>query len=105
MEAAEIGARRLQAQQIAAPAFTRPDDVARRLGALQAQDYLGALWSIGLRLPDATEAVVEQAIAERRLVRTWPLRGTLHFVAAEDVRWLLRLLAPRAIAGAAGRFR
>jgi len=68
------------------------------LGAMQAQDYFGALWAIGLRLPNAAEADVEQAIANRTIVRTWPLRGTLHFVAAVDIRWMLELLAPRVIA-------
>lgn len=31
---------------------------------------------------------------ERSIVRTWLMRGTLHVVAAEDVRWLLDLLGP-----------
>ncbi|HWW74193.1 MAG TPA: winged helix DNA-binding domain-containing protein, partial [Pyrinomonadaceae bacterium] len=35
----------------------------------------------------------------------WPLRGTLHFVAAEDVRWMLRLSGVRTVARAAGRYR
>ena len=56
------------------------------LGAMQAQDYTGALWSIGLRMPNATEAEVERAIKERKIVRSWPMRGTLHFVAATDLR-------------------
>ena len=30
------------------------------LGAVQAQDYLGALWAVGLRTPGATEQTVEQ---------------------------------------------
>ena len=75
------------------------------LGAVQAQDYLGALWAIGLRSPGATETEVEQAIADRSFVRTWPLRGTLHFVPAPDVRWMLALLSPRMIAGSARRSR
>jgi hypothetical protein len=33
------------------------------------------------------------------------MRGTLHFVAAEDVRWILPILTPRVVAGAQGRFR
>lgn len=68
------------------------------LGAVQAQDYLAALWAIGLRMRKATRADVEREIAGRRIVRCWPMRGTLHFVAAEDVRWMLELLAPRALA-------
>ena len=75
----------------------------RWLGAVQAQDYPGALWAIGVRLPQATEAAVEQAIAQRRIVRTWPMRGTLHFVATADVRWMLALLTPRIMAGSVRR--
>lgn len=75
------------------------------MGAVQAQDYLGALWALGLRMRTATEEAVEQAIAERTVVRTWPMRGTLHFVAPADVRWMLALLAPRIIAGRPARYR
>ncbi|MEO7455003.1 MAG: winged helix DNA-binding domain-containing protein [Gemmatimonadaceae bacterium] len=96
---------RLQAQGIAAPLSTTPEAVVTGLGAIQAQDYTGALWSIGLRLADATRASVEQAIAEKSIVRTWPMRGTLHFVPAADARWMLELLAPRIIKGAEGRHR
>lgn len=71
---------------------------------MQAQDYLGALWAIGLRLPGATEIDVEHALANRSIIRTWSMRGTLHFVAAADVRWMLELLTPRIIARAARRY-
>ena len=37
------------------------------------------------------------------IVRSWPLRGTLHLVAAEDLGWLLALTAPRMLATAATR--
>ena len=60
---------------------------------------------MGLRTAGATETDVTQAIADRTIVRTWPMRGTLHFVASEDVRWLLALLTPRIVASAAGRHR
>lgn len=75
------------------------------MGAIQAQDYLAALWAIGLRVGGATESDIELAIANRSIVRTWPMRGTLHFVAAADIRWMLDLLGPRMIARAAGRYR
>lgn len=100
-----IGFARLTHQQIAGSSFTQPEAVVAWLGALQAQDYTGVLWSIGLRMNDATEQTIAQAIADRTIVRTWPMRGTLHFVAAQDVRWLLALLTPRVIAGSAGRYR
>jgi hypothetical protein len=71
---------------------------------MQAQEYPGARWSVGLRSGTTTTvADIELAIAERRVVRTWPMRGTLHFVAAEDVRWMLPLLTPRVVTQWAGR--
>jgi hypothetical protein len=73
------------------------------MGAVQAQDYGQALWAIGLRTRAATVADVERAIAERAIVLTWPMRGTLHFVPAEDARWMLDLLAPRVLAAGRGR--
>jgi hypothetical protein len=75
------------------------------MGAVQAQDYLGVLWAIGLRMQSATEEKIEQAIAERTVVRTWPMRGTLHFVAPADIRWMLALLARRVLSGRPARYR
>lgn len=90
---------RLASQQIAHPRYATPREVVAALGAIQAQDYGGALWSIGLRLAGLSNATaVEEAIAARQIVRTWPMRGTLHFAAAEDVHWMVALLAPRNLA-------
>jgi hypothetical protein len=75
------------------------------MGAMQAQDYPGAKWSIGLRLPGFTDADIEQAVANKEIVRTWPMRGTLHFVATADIHWLLALMTPRIITGSASRQR
>lgn len=102
---AEIARRRLSNQLISALAAGGPGAVVERMGMLQAQDYLAALWAVGLRQHDAVEADIETALAEGRIIRTWPARGTLHFVSAEDVVWLLELLARRAIAHSQGRYR
>lgn len=73
-------------------------DVARSLGALQAQDYGSGVWSLGVR-SGLTLAEVEQAVERREIVRTWPMRGTIHWVPAEDARWMCQLLAaPRSTA-------
>src|SRR5512143_3285372 len=93
----DIAAQRLHNQHLTRPDFEAPADVVRWFGAVQAQDYFGSLYAIGLRLPEANEATIEKALAERRIVRTWPMRGTLHYVPAEDVRWMLALLAERRI--------
>jgi hypothetical protein len=100
-----IAGRRLLSQQIASPRFATPAPLVRWMGAVQAQDYRGSLWAVALRLRDAVEADVERALADRSIVRTWPMRGTLHYVPAPDVRWMLRLLTPRVLARSAGRYR
>ena len=100
-----IAQQRLNHQLIVDSKFDQPSDVVKWMGAIQAQDYLGSLWAVGLRTRNATEARIEQALAERSIVRTWPMRGTLHFVAAEDIRWMLQLLTPRVIAASASRWK
>ena len=100
-----IGRQRLANQLIAHSTFANPSDVVKWFGAVQAQDYLGALWAVGLRTHHTTEKEIEQALANRSIVRTWPMRGTLHFVAAEDIRWVLKLLTPRVMAGSASRLK
>jgi hypothetical protein len=97
--------RRLTSQHLASPHPGSPVDLVRAMGAVQAQDYPGGLWAIGLRLDCVVEADVERAIGDATLVRTWPMRRTLHLVAGEDVRWMLRLLNPRQLALSAGRHR
>ncbi|WP_276353364.1 winged helix DNA-binding domain-containing protein [Cohnella caldifontis] len=97
MDDRAIARLRLRSQRIAGGKFAAPEEAAKGLGALQAQDYGQALWAIGLRTSGAAAADVEQAIEERKIVLTWPLRGTLHAVPAEDAKWMLRHFAPRVI--------
>lgn len=101
----DIAELRLRNQRIAGAGFKRPAEVVAWLGAVQAQDYLGSLWALGLRMKTATESAVEKAIADRTIIRTWPMRSTLHFVAPADIRWMLALLASRVIAGSRSRYR
>ncbi len=101
----DLAAQRLRNQRILGEVLARPSEVVGWLGAMQAQDYLGALWAVGLRGGRLTERDVEQALARREIVRTWPMRGTLHFVAAADVGWMRELLAPRVIGRSSARER
>ncbi|GER86954.1 hypothetical protein KDW_11160 [Dictyobacter vulcani] len=91
----DIAHQRLFNQRIDSGRFERPEDVVRWMGAMQAQDYQASLWAIGLRTQAATLADVEQAVCDRKILRTWPMRGTLHFVPAEDAKWMLALSAVR----------
>lgn len=95
----DLPSRRLLAQRIAGEPAGSPEALARAMGALQAQDYQQALWALGARLPGSTAGDVERAFAEGRILRTWPMRGTLHVVPAEDAKWMLALSTPRILAG------
>jgi winged helix DNA-binding protein len=98
----EIARLRLARQRLVGDGFATPADAVRWLGVVQAQDYAGSLWALGLRVRDATESTIEEAIASRSIVRTWPNRRTIHFVAADDARWVLAITGPRMIAQHAG---
>jgi hypothetical protein len=95
-----LAAQRLRSQHLAKPDFGSAADVVRWFGAVQAQDFLGAMYAIGLRMRSATESSVEQSVRDGSIVRTWPMRGTLHFVPPEDARWMLKLSEERQIARA-----
>lgn len=105
MTSVAIAQQRLVHQHIAGERCRHPYEVVKEMGALQAQDYQQALWAVGLRMTCSTLVSVEQVIASGKIVLTWTMRGTLHFVAAEHVKWMLELLAPRRIAAAGTRLR
>jgi hypothetical protein len=101
--ATDIGLLRLAAQRIAGPGLPSPADAVRWLTAMQAQDHGGTVTSVALRTAGGTRERVEAAFTAGEVVRSWPMRGTLHLAAAEDLPWLLELTAPRVLAGAAAR--
>ncbi len=78
-------------------------EVVAWFGAMQAQDLNSALWSFGTRLPGQSRDDVIAATERREALRTWPMRGTIHFVPAKDAHWMLELMGVRALANAAGR--
>jgi hypothetical protein len=102
---ADIAHQRLFNQRIDGKRFEKPEEVVRWMGALQAQDYYQSLWAIGLRTQCSTTADIEQAVEDHKIVRTWPMRGTIHFVPSEDAKWMVQLSAARMIAADARRQR
>jgi hypothetical protein len=95
----ELALLRLVAQRLAGPPEVDAAAVVRRLLAVQAQDYPGALTSVALRTHDRSRAGVVAALDAGLVVRSWPMRGTLHLVPAEDLGWLLAVCARRVLGG------
>jgi hypothetical protein len=80
-----------------------PAEIVTWFGAMQAQDLGSGEWSFGVRIPGCTRAKIDTATQNREIVRTWPMRGTVHFVPPIDAKWMLELTGVRALAGAAKR--
>ena len=91
----DIPSHRLFSQHIRQTTFTRPEEIVGWMGAVQAQDFAGAKWALGLRVPGLTDAAIEQAFDAGIILRTHVLRPTWHFILPADLRWMLALTSPR----------
>jgi Winged helix DNA-binding domain len=94
-DARDVLRRRLDNQHLGRQRLDNPHDVVARLGAVQSQDFAGALWALAQRIDDASLAALRCAFNRGDVVRTHVLRPTWHFVAPEDIRWMLALTGPR----------
>jgi hypothetical protein len=81
-------------------AMDTPTEVVTWFGAMQAQDLASAFWSLGARLPGSTESDMIEALARGTILRTWPMRGTIHLVPSTDAAWMLDLMGGRSLAAA-----
>ncbi|MCE2473629.1 MAG: AlkZ family DNA glycosylase [Anaerolineae bacterium] len=104
---AELRRARLRSQLLAPGSQTvSAAETVSALFALQSQEWSSAQLAIHARCPAVSQADVIQAReVERAFILTWTLRGTLHLVAAEDVRWQLALCGPGAIRGTGSRYK
>lgn len=106
MPVADLLAQRLRHQKLIESSLTRPADVVAWLGAVQAQDFPAAKWTLSMRVRGGLQDLdVEQAFNDGAILRTHVLRPTWHFVTPADIRWLLKLSGPRAHAVSAYYYR
>ena len=103
MKPLEIARRRMRNSRLTGTGFAAPDEAVGWHLAMQAQEYGPAKWSIGQRSKGLADADVDEALADGSIVRTHVLRPTWHFVARDDIRWLLALSGPRVQQGNAGQ--
>ncbi len=102
---ARVRAARLSAHGLQ-PRLDSIEGAVRRLGAVQAQDYAAARWVLGARVPGSVAADVDRALEhDRTIVRSWPMRGTLHVLPTESLRPILAITGPRMLQQAAARHR
>jgi len=105
MDRTETLLARLATQRLSGPPAEDPTQVVSELLCVQSQDAPLARSMIALRCDGGIDAGVLAAIAAGDIVRTHVLRPTWHYVAAADLRWLLRLTSPKVESGMASRHR
>ncbi|HEY3338932.1 MAG TPA: winged helix DNA-binding domain-containing protein [Propionicimonas sp.] len=105
MDRTDVLRARLATQRLAGPPADGPAQVVRELLCVQSQDALLAQAMIALRCSGATDGDVRASLASGEIVRTHVLRPTWHYVAADDLRWLLRLTSPKVESGMGSRHR
>ncbi|NLG21968.1 MAG: winged helix DNA-binding domain-containing protein [Actinomycetales bacterium] len=99
----ELGRRRLVAQGVVTRPFARPADAVTALGAMQGQDLPGVIASAALRTADGTVADVIEDLDAGRIVRGYPMRGTVFLLPSADATWMGQLCVGPALRAAATR--
>jgi hypothetical protein len=91
----DIARWRLRTQHLVQSPLGSVADVVTSLLAVQAENPSQSAWAVGARTasPDATD--LARLLDRGQMIRTHVLRPTWHYVAADDVAWLIELTAPR----------
>lgn len=90
------------AQGLITRPFATPTAAVEALGAMQGQDLPGVLASAALRTPLGADAVLADLDAGK-LVRGYPMRGTVFLLPADDAAWITELCARPSVRAASAR--
>ena len=91
----QIAQMRLQVQQLVNPQFNTPKELVSWMGAIQAQDITMAKWAVGIRLKNAKQETVNDALRKGEILRIHVMRPTWHYISSEDARWMIKLSSER----------
>ena len=86
---------RLRTQRLVRPSAASAAAAVRSLLAVQAENPGQAAWAVACRTAEPSPADLAGALDDGRIIRTHVLRPTWHYVAAEDLGWLVDLTGPR----------
>lgn len=98
-----VGRARLVAQGLLTRPFATPADAVSAFLAMQGQDLPGAIASAALRTPELSAEAVLADMDAGRLVRGYPMRGTVFLMAADDLLWVSELCNAAALRAARRR--
>ena len=100
----DIRTLRLNSLLLADHDYTTAEQVVSWFAAMQAQDLASVKWSLGIRLPELTETDIDEAFERGDILRTWPMRGTIHLIPSRDARWMLEATGTRQLKGVEKRW-
>ncbi|MFT3887907.1 MAG: winged helix DNA-binding domain-containing protein [Arachnia sp.] len=103
MPDARLARARLVAQGLVTRPYATPTDAVTGFAAMQGQDLPGAIASAALRVDGGTVQGVLDDMVAGRLVRGYPMRGTVFLMPAADVTWVTELCAAPAVRAARAR--
>jgi Winged helix DNA-binding domain len=96
MTRGEVLRRRLRVQHLTGSGAATAADVVRRLTCVQSQEWAHGFWSLGMRTqPRLDYAGVQAEFDAGDILRTHILRPTWHYVAPEDLGWVLAATSAR----------
>lgn len=94
MAASDVWAARAHANGLGSDRAESVVGAVARVVALQGQDVRANRLAVRVRTSGLTQQDVDDAVGRGQVVRTWAMRGTLHMLAAADLRWVLRQVGP-----------
>jgi hypothetical protein len=98
LSADQIRLLRTGAQFLHHPAEKHPlVQTVKAMCGVNAQSTPAMMLSLRARIRGLEQQDIRKAIEKRKVVRAWTMRGTMHLIAAEDLRWLVATLGPSAI--------
>ncbi|MDQ3956573.1 MAG: winged helix DNA-binding domain-containing protein [Actinomycetota bacterium] len=105
MKPQEIARWRMRQQRLWNSDLNTPEQALGWLGAVQAQEFAFAKWTLAQRTRNPDLGAIDKAFVDGTILRTHILRPTWHFVQAEDIRWMLAVSAPRVHQRSATQYR
>lgn len=93
----EIISLRLQSHWFSGEKFSSVYDLVKHLWAIQSQDIGQAMRVVWSRISGSTKKMIVDALRNGEIIRTWPMRGTLHYLAPENVHRMLDLCASKTL--------
>ena len=90
----DVWAARAYANGLGARRASTVAGAVERVVAIQGQDARATRLAVRVRSDGLTAGDVDAAVARGDVVRSWAMRGTLHLLAAADLRWVNRVFGP-----------